>query len=105
MHPEGWKPLVDRLKSPFNIVLMVLAIVLVVDYLVGSPLMSRLVSLQLRLMGVDPTAKAMRLFTIFGTFTRVDVWTRFLERALIVILLVVPGLSYLGGFVTAVRGN
>jgi len=98
-------PLVRKLRNPVNIVLMVIAIALVVDYVLGGPVMTKLVGLQLRAMGVDPATKTMRLFTIFGTFTRVDVWTRFLERALMVIFFAVPGLSYLGGLITSVRGS
>lgn len=105
MHPEGWKPFTDTLKSPYNLVLLTMATVLLVDYFLGCPLMSQVVRVQLQFQKLDPEAQHIRLYTLFGTFTRVDTWTRFLERFLIIVLYVFPGLSLLRGLYAALSGK
>ncbi len=105
MHPQGWKPLVDRLKSPGNIALLVIGALLVTDLLLGSPVMSKAVRLQLRLMHMEPSGDSARILTIFGTFRSVSAWTVFVERVLITFFFVMPGLSYLRGLYAAVSGR
>jgi hypothetical protein len=104
MHPQGFKPLVEALTSPLNIVLALVGVALVVDLLIGSPLMSRLVQLQLSLMKIDPSAGEIRIVTMFGTFTDPAVWTRFIERVLAAIFCAIPALSWLRGAFVSVAG-
>ncbi|MBD3241908.1 MAG: hypothetical protein GF331_15065 [Chitinivibrionales bacterium] len=105
MHPEGWKPFVHRLKSPFNIALVATGALLVTDLLLGSPLMGKAVRLQLRLMNMEPSGDAARILTAFGTFRSVNDWTVFVERILIVFFFALPGLSYARGLFAAVSGR
>ena len=105
MHPEGWKQFTDTLKSPYNLIMMGLAVFLLVDYVLGSPVMAQLVQVQLRIQKINPASEQMKIFTIFGTFSRVDTWTRFIERVLMVIFFVLGGLAPLRGFYSSLSGK
>jgi hypothetical protein len=105
MHPEGMKPFVDSLRNPWNVVMALLAVVVAVDMMSGLRLVHVLVAMQLKLMGHDPSQQTMRLVTLFGTFTRVDDWTRFLGWALLVFLGGIPLVSVLLGLKVSLSGK
>lgn len=86
-------------------VLVVIGVLLVTDMVLGSPVMSQGVRLQLRLMHMEPSGDTTRILTIFGTFSSVRAWTVFVERVLIAFFFVMPGLSYLRGLYAAVSGR
>lgn len=105
MHPEGWKPFVDTLKSPGNLVMAGLAILVLVDLLLGNPVLGKLVVLQLKAFGQPPTGDTIALKTVFGTFTSVSGWAGFVAKFLIGFLLLFPVLSWLRGLYAAVSGK
>ena len=59
----------------------------------------------MRIQKINPASEQIKIFTIFGTFSRVDVWTRFIERVLMVIFFVLGCLASLRGFYSSVSGR
>lgn len=105
MHPQGFKPLFDTLKTPSNMVFIALAVLLAVDYVIGSPLMTQVVLIQLRIQKIDPASDHIKIFTIFGTFTDMNTWRSLIERVLIGIFAVIPGLSILRALYSSISGK
>jgi len=105
MHPQGFKPFTDTLKQPGNLILLGIAALLVIDYFIGSPLMTQVTLIQLRIQKIDPDSQHMKIITMFGTFTRVDTWTMFIERVLIAVFAAIPGMSILWGLFSSITGK
>lgn len=104
MHPEGWKPFHETLRSPLNLTLLAVAVALTVDYATGLHAMRSLIELQLQVMGHPKGAESMKLITVFGTFTRAETWTVFVTRGIAGICYVFPVFSMFLGVIRSIRG-
>jgi len=105
MHPQGFQPFIETLKSKMNIVLLLLAAVFVADLFIGQPVVMRIIDLHFKIMHIDPTRQQFVLLTIFGTFHSVDAWALFMGRALAIIFIAIPGLSLFWGMVSSFTGK
>jgi heme/copper-type cytochrome/quinol oxidase subunit 4 len=97
MHPQGFKPFFDTLKSPWNIIFLVLGGAVLADFLLGSQYMMKVVEVQLHLQKLDIGSPNLRIMTLFGVFTKAIAWARFVGTVLFVVLLAIPLWSILGG--------
>jgi hypothetical protein len=104
MHPEGWKPFHETLRSPLNLTLLAIAVAVTVDYASGLHVMRALVELKLQLLGHHKGAESIRLITVFGTFTSVQSWTVFVSKGLAGVCYVVPAFSMMLGVIRSIRG-
>jgi hypothetical protein len=90
-----WYPLFSALRSKANLVLVLVAIVFGVDLLLGSPLTTQMVLLQLKLTHIDPSRGTLTLMTFFGTLHSVAQYAAILDKAFMLFGAVVAGISFL----------
>ena len=102
MNTDRFLPLIEKLKSKSNLVMVILGVVFLVDLFVGSPITRQIVLLQCRIMNIDPAAGSLKIFSAFGKFSSVEAMAKVLDKALFIGFFVLSGASYLYGLIGSI---
>ncbi len=99
MNADRFLPFLEKLKSKWNFVMVILGIVFLLDLYTGSAITKQIVLFQCRLMNIDPFANGFKIVSVFGRFTSVAAMAKVLDKALFIGFFVLAGGSYCYGLV------
>lgn len=99
MNTERFYPLFEKLKSKFNLIMVILGIIFLIDLYHGSPLTKQIIIFQLKIMKIDPSKGGFKLLSVFGNFSNVDSLAKVFDKALFIGFFVISGASYLRGLI------
>ncbi len=97
MNSDRYLPFLEKLKSKWNFVMVVLGIVFVIDLFTGSAITRQIVLFQCKLMNIDPNAGGFKIVSVFGRYSSVIAMAKVLDKALFIGFFVLSGGSYLYG--------
>ena len=99
MKSEKFQPFIEEIKSKSNLIVLLIGIVFLTDFFLGSPITSKLILLQFHIMKKDPSAANFKIITIFGDFTDIPTLARLFDKSLSIIFMALAGFAYCRGLV------
>jgi hypothetical protein len=102
---DKFQPFKDALKSKFNIFCLLIGVTFLIDFLLGGPLVYKLMVFQYQLRGIDVTVPKFTILTLFGMYRDIYLLSLTYDKVFSIFFLVFPGLSYLKGFLSSFSGD
>ncbi len=99
MSADRFLPFLEKLKSKWNFVMVVLGVVFLIDLFAGSPITSQIVLFQCRLMNINPHASGFKIVSVFGRYSSVIAMAKVLDKALFIGSFALSGGSYVYGLI------
>lgn len=96
-YASRFAPFQRSLKSKFNLVILVLGLVILVDWMTGGPLAAKLMLSWYDLKGVDVHAPKFTILSVFGAYRKVNDLALAFDKFLSIFFLAVAALSYTWG--------
>lgn len=100
MEIQKYSELKKAVTNKFNLFLVFVSGLLLIDYAMGSAVVEKFMLFQLEFRGVKPPYK---LFAIFGTFDNIHSLSRRFELVLMIFLLLSVSWSLFSGWLSGIR--
>jgi len=100
MEIQRYSEIKKALKSKFNLAVLGLGSLLLIDFVLGSPVCEKIMRFQFELRGITSNFK---LFAIFGTFDDIHEFTRRFELVFLSFCFLVVFWSFFKGWLSALR--
>jgi hypothetical protein len=97
LYVSRWAPFQRALKSKFNLFVLVLGLVILIDWQMGAPMMTRIINFWYDLKGIDVNSPKFTMLSVFGAYNKVNDLALVFDKFLCLFFLGVTALSYLWG--------
>lgn len=96
-----WSNFRKALTSKFNIFMILLGILFLVDLKLGGPLMQKLILIQYGIRGIDVNGPNFTIVSVFGTYKEIAKLALAFDKFLWIFFIGITALSWLLGFLVS----